>query len=112
MGSKQAELSPAEAPSVLDHEAIAALAQRASAAARPLAEISHIAALAADRLALGDTVSPADRRAIATMLLEIVSIGHAGFLKRSGSVTDFRDIGEDIRKRFLARGGAWRAWHG
>jgi hypothetical protein len=45
---------------------------------------------------------------VAAMLLQVIELGHTGFLKRSGSEADFREIGEEVRKRFIGRGGKWR----
>jgi hypothetical protein len=93
----------------LAYDTIEAMARRASAAARPLAEMSHIAGLAAERLATGLVLSQQDRMQVAAMLLQIIELGHTGFLKRSGSEADFRDIGDEVRARFIGRGGKWRA---
>jgi hypothetical protein len=97
------------ATSAMAHEAVLALAKRASDAARPLAELSHMAALAAERLATGETLSQVDRDAVASMLREMRIIGHQAFIKRSGSEADYQDIGAAITKQFRGRGGAWRA---
>jgi hypothetical protein len=100
--------SGSEFSRALAYDTIEAMARRASAAARPLAEMSHIAGLAAERLATGVTLSQHDRMQVAAMLLQVIELGHTGFLKRSGSEADFREIGEEVRKRFIGRGGKWR----
>jgi hypothetical protein len=88
---------------------LAALNRYNSAAARPFAEASHIAGLAAERLSRGATLSAEDRLAVASMLLDLLELGHAGFLKRSGSEADYQAIGAAVKQRLVGPDGQWRA---
>lgn len=85
------------------------LKRRASKEHSPIAELSHIAAVAAARL---DQATPGtierDLAAVQAMLREIQNAGHQAYLAQHGSEGDYQAIGAKVGKRYRTPGGKWR----
>lgn len=65
-----------------------------------LAEMSHMAAIAAQRLQSGRTPSVDDIKVILGILRGIENLGLVGFLRRHGTEDDYKLIGESVARRF------------
>ena len=78
-----------------------------------LAEVSHIAALAASRLrdaAAG--ISNADLEAITGMLHDIQNKAHVAFLRKHGSEADYQAAGRKVAQHYKARPRSRKATSG
>ena len=75
-----------------------------------LARVSHLAALAAERLQseLSSGLDDEIVRDLLAMLREIQNEGHLGYLKHSGAETDYQKVGAKVRSRFQTPSGKWR----
>jgi hypothetical protein len=65
-----------------------------------LAEMSQMAAVAANRLQPGRTPSAEDVRIILGILRGIENIGLVGFLRRHGTEEEYQAIGASVARRF------------
>jgi hypothetical protein len=65
-----------------------------------LAEMSHMAAVAASRLQGGRSVSAEDIRTVLAILRGIENIGLVGFLRRHGTEADYQAIGAGLARRY------------
>jgi hypothetical protein len=65
-----------------------------------LAEMSHMAAIAAQRLQPGRTPSAEDVRIILGILRGIENIGLVGFLRRHATEEEYQAIGTSVARRF------------
>jgi hypothetical protein len=66
-----------------------------------LAEMSHMAAVAASRLQPGRTPTAGDVRNILGILRGIENIGLVGFLRRHGTEAEYQAIGENVARRLV-----------
>ncbi len=66
----------------------------------PLAEMSHMAAMAAHRLQGNRAVSAEEMRLVLSLLRGIENIGLVGFLRRHGTEADYQAIGVSVARRF------------
>jgi hypothetical protein len=67
-----------------------------------LAEMSQMAAVAAQRLQTGRTLSADDLRTVLGILRGIENIGLVGFLRRHGTEDEYQAIGVGVARRFAA----------
>lgn len=67
-----------------------------------LAEISHLAAIAAQRLQASRTPTAEDVRTALGILRSVENIGLVSFLRRHGTEEDYQAIGATVARRFSA----------
>ena len=101
-------------------DAVASVAATALAATAQdqhgvLARVSHLAALAAERLeqvtcgAVDSSASDAGTMSsVLSMLRELQNESHLAYLKQHGAEADYQKIGAKVRSRFQTPSGKWR----
>jgi hypothetical protein len=89
--------------SLRGHEITLGEAQNSSAGKvehATLAELSAMAAFAADRMQMGELLCEEDVDLIGTILRSIVNIGLVGYLRRHGTESGYQAIAANVARRF------------